>query len=99
MHGKVCGKCIKYLAHPVFPYIGKCNDLSKMVVKTNKPCQNYVELTLIEIKDSYDRGNILYCLTCREPLYTFEEFLEHKEHDTVQEFLIDEVILEEVRSG
>ncbi|MCR6624376.1 MAG: hypothetical protein NDF58_07385 [archaeon YNP-LCB-024-027] len=94
-----CYKCSKYLPHPIFPYIGKCEELDIMTLGTGEPCQKYVEQRIEDVKEIFEAGGIMYCPICKEPIYTFEEYLKHKEHKPSKNFLIDETIIEETYPG
>ncbi|MEM2184642.1 MAG: hypothetical protein QXM67_06265 [Candidatus Methanomethylicia archaeon] len=99
MKNKLCGKCRKYIAHPLFPYIGCCIEKDEITISIKEECSNFSGLEIEEVKRIYENGLIFYCIKCMEPLYTLEDYLKHVDHNPVLEVLIDDQLLEEVRSG
>lgn len=99
MKNSICGKCSRYVVHPLFPYIGCCKDKNEMTVNIKEVCDRFSELKIEEVKRMYENGTIFYCVKCMEPLYRLEDYLKHKDHNPVMEILVDDQLLEEIRSG
>jgi len=97
---KVCEKCVYFLAHDVYGYLGLCVKKNAVVASTvDKPCEKFRETDLKELEKLLTEKGWLYCLTCKKPIYSFEELKNHLNDQVASNFLSDEVASEEAPSA
>lgn len=95
-----CKKCIHFLAHDVYGYLGLCTKKDLLTVSSSdKPCENFKEVNLRELEKIFLEKGWLYCLTCKKPIYSFEELKNHLTDQIGSDFLSDEVASEEAPSA
>ena len=72
-----CCTCVNFMPHDVYEYMGFCVRRGQIVVSDETTCECYRELAFDDIRRALvDRGWV-YCVTCRQPIYSMDELEKH----------------------
>ena len=96
-----CEKCVSFIPHDTFEYMGLCDKRTELVIsgKQTSMCENFKEVTLEELKKTLEEKGWLYCVSCKEALYTLEELEEHHRDILAASAYADIVASEESPTG
>ncbi len=91
-----CLTCKHYEPHALYPYVGYCKE-EKSVVLDREGCERRSNLDYASLKGGVVEAGWVYCITCREPIYSLEDLDRHFSggHAVVSGFMDDQVSLEE----
>ncbi|MEM2422240.1 MAG: hypothetical protein QXZ34_03505, partial [Candidatus Bathyarchaeia archaeon] len=95
-----CEKCVYFIAHDIYGYLGLCVKKNALVTSTmDRSCKKFRDTSLKELEKLITEKGWLYCLTCKKPIYSFEELKEHLNDQVSSDFLSDDVASEEAPSA
>ena len=85
----------------MFSEYGYCVRLGRIVSpRSGETCENYRVVSVEELKNILKKQGYLYCVTCKQYLFTEEELEDHIKHHTVIAGLVrDEGAPEEIPSA
>ncbi len=91
----VCGRCVFFRPHDVYEYMGYCTKKGLLVTADNRPCSDYKEASVEDLKKVLEERGWLYCASCKEPIYDVDDLMKHAAHLHYQDTFSDEVATEE----
>ena len=92
-----CSECKYFLPHIIYRYIGFCSMENRIIFEDDEACSKYFN----RVSELYRVVNKepLYCVSCNCPLFSAEEYKEHRKDMIYQDFYVDEFIYEEIYAG
>lgn len=90
-----CEDCAFYEQHPIYPFLGYCKNQERVVFDVDK-CDKFINVGDREVNLALETRGWVYCMDCKQAIYSAEDALNHINHHLTIDFMFDSVAGEEV---